>query len=574
MRRLFFPTVVVAFFAAFSITAQSNDEKAKERADQKAALIESLAAEIPNLTLPENRAFVTFKLGALLRKSDPERAREMFLASAADLTIAISEAELAGQRNGIHTDLANGGSLRRQLVETVSYTDADLALEILYKTRPASVAKALVPTTPEAGKIRSNNTNHFYLAREENTIEQRLLTRAAEQSPERLLKLLTQALSKPVSHETIGLLRKLHEKDPVAAKEIGEKLSDKMLGLKFGSDPTGNQALNDAMMFVNEFLSRRDSADKVYRLDENRIRSLARNLIGYYLSGGPGVYHNQQVITIAEKLDPTKVAQLKALPRPGGRWNGIYDDPKVASLLSSQSPGREIIAAAKDLTAEQRQPVYQRAISRFASNGEFAEATKFIEETYDAEVRSEMLKNLNNQYVHHLIARTDFAEAERLIFEMPENERFSFLISLAQRVYDHNQKDNKERAERILGQVRAMLPETIENSNDLRKYFQLTTAYTQIDSPDGPGITEQVIPLLNELAGAAQVISPFQGHGNVRKGEFVLYAGSILNNVGFDAHILIAISRKSVPESIRLTNLFSRRELRTGLQLQILETLQ
>ncbi len=56
---------------------------------------------------------------------------------------------------------------------------------------------------------------------------------AADQSPERAVKLLKESLKKGLTNETLGLLKKLHTKDAEAADKIASEVVGKLIQSRF-----------------------------------------------------------------------------------------------------------------------------------------------------------------------------------------------------------------------------------------------------------------------------------------------------------------------------------------------------
>ena len=252
---LLFPTILLA-------QDQNADAAAKEKLRRKNALIEQVLADLPNMVLGENRAFMGVRIGSLLWETDEKRARSMFQTAANELMNAQTFAEANQKKTGSQNDLATGGQTRTQILTAIANRDAEFALDLLVKTRPALIARALAsPAAPDKKVI--TNGNYYYLAQNETNLEQRFIRLAADQNPERMVKLLKDALSKDVTNETLNLLKKLYSKDPDAAKEIASRIVDKLIRSNFKNGGQPNyQVIQTAVNLLNEFINSRNSDDK------------------------------------------------------------------------------------------------------------------------------------------------------------------------------------------------------------------------------------------------------------------------------------------------------------------------
>ena len=104
--------------------------------------------------------------------------------------------------------------------------------------------------------------------------------------------------------------------------------------------------------------------------------------------------------------------------------------------------------------------------------------------------------------------------------------------------------------------------------------MQVVNAYLTIDASEAFRMYEQIVSQMNELAEASAVLSPFQGNNNVRRGEFVLSDGNSFGSYGFDYSVFNNFASKDFDQTARLVDMFSRREIRIALKLQLAESLK
>ncbi|MEJ7701420.1 MAG: hypothetical protein WKF71_17505 [Pyrinomonadaceae bacterium] len=186
--RFFFVLALLVF--PFFVSAQSVDVAEKEKLRQGTALLEQILADAKNLRLPENRAFVYAKVGNALWQTDEKRARTLFQNSIADLIAAQTEAEAEKGKKEYLNNLIYGQSPRWDILHTIAARDAEFALDAMSKTRPVKIAQAISNLN---GHIQSQSQHY---ARNEVQSEQRIIAMAAEQNPQRAVKLLRESLKK------------------------------------------------------------------------------------------------------------------------------------------------------------------------------------------------------------------------------------------------------------------------------------------------------------------------------------------------------------------------------------------
>src|SRR5206468_1930780 len=137
--------------------------------------------------------------------------------NAADELIAAQQFAESKRSTNPYNELLSGGNTRQRILNIVASRDAELALELLVKTRPAAIQRALMGNAEKGNKIGNYYQNDTSLARNESYMEQNFYREAAEQNPERAAKILRDSLSKGLSNETFNQLSRLAEKDSAAA---------------------------------------------------------------------------------------------------------------------------------------------------------------------------------------------------------------------------------------------------------------------------------------------------------------------------------------------------------------------
>lgn len=560
------------------VFAQNSDKEAKEKARQKTALLEQILVDTPNLKLGENRALVYAKAGYQFWEADEKRARALFQKAIGELINAQTIAEADRKSTTYQNELLTGQTTRPQILNAIASRDAELALEYLFKTRPAAIIKALSTPSQTNSKISNHPANYRYLANNEFNLEQNFIRLAADQNPERAVKLLKESLKKGFSGETLNLLKKLYEKDAESANELASEIVGKLIQSKFTAENQPDyQNINTVVGFLTEFIREKPATEKTVKFDDSQMRNLADKLISFNLkqNGNYGYYNPYQIIPIAEKLAPAAVEQLKKLQRTGSR-HGIYVeyDPEITKLLNNgETTAEQLLAAAKKFPVNSRRQIYQTAANKLAQQGDFSRASEVLTENFSDDALEEAIRNLNWQYSHHLMNEGKFVEAERIIDEMPENARQNSLINLATVIYQKNPEENKSYAVAVLEKARALISEKPENSNEMSNLMQIITAYSNIEPTEAFRLFEPLIPQMNELADAAVILNGFRGNSNIRQGEFLMSQGISYGYYGADFSVLRMLAKNDFDRTMNLIDTFTRREIRIALKLQLAESI-
>ncbi len=553
-------------------------QKDAEKLAKQATLSEQVLNEVQGLRLGENRAHVYAKVGVLLWKSDRKTAKELFQSSVNDLLNAqmLAESDEKNRQNG--TDLRITQSIRPPILTTIGSLDAEFALESLYRTRTATIQRALAEVTEQSGtKVGDTYGNSGLVAQTELTLEQRLIRMAAEQNPERAAKLLQDSIKKGLSNETLSLLKKLYEKDPEMADSLAGETLDKLLSSTFSTNPADYGLTGLSSAILNDSLRLRKPGAKELKFDDADLRSLANKLINYGISAGQNIRSTglafPTLIKFAEKYSPAMVAALKKLEKanmPPGSASSM-PDADTRKLMSSSMTPAQLVAEAKKLPDEWRAPVYQNAAAKMARNGDYNAALDLINANFSGRALENAVNMLNWAHADHLINQGRYAEAERLIDEMPMVNRKPALISLATRSFAKDPKENKTYALSVLQKVRSLLGDKPSDQNELSQFIQLTSAYAPIEPAEAFGTFEPVIPMLNELSDASAVVQGFQNPYSVRSGEFVM-ANNNSYGFYFDQNLIRSLAKADFERAIKLIDSFTRREFRIALKLQLAES--
>lgn len=575
VRWLFAAAVIAAF--TFSPNAQIKEDRPdQERREQKLRTIDSIVSDASTLRLGENRAFVLAKAGNLLWELDRRRARDLFVTAIDEL---VAEQNIADEERRVRRseDLLHSQSTRPQILNIIASRDAVLALELLVKSRPPAISRAIAGEAAKTDKVISNVQGFSYIAQSEQNLEHTLIRMAADQDPERAVRLIRDALKKGVSGETMNLLRKLAQKDAVLANKTFGEIVDSLLRRPLVSDgAVDHQTVNFAVNILTQVLphSQRGGGENTLALDETRTRAMVSRLAGFFQTEGAryGFQPSPQIITIIERLIPGAAARLRELQRyaPSYGFRPGYGDPDVAKLLSSDAPAAALVAEAEKLTANLRRPVYETAAQRMIAAGDLAGAVGLINGKFGGDVLDEAMNGIRWHQLNMLVSKGRFDEAENFLDEFPENTRFEGLMNLASHLVQRDKEEYGPRAARILERARAMLPDSPETSQEMSRYMQLVAAYTRSDVAEAFRMMETLTPRLNEIADAAVITNGFNSGGNIRKREFVIAQG-----VGFGFYLDIGIFGKLYEADpgrmLRMIDTFSRPESRLTLRIALAE---
>ncbi len=572
MRYLFLSLLFLMSLAVAHISAQTEaDDAVKANQKRIAALVEQTLTDADNLKLPENRAVIYSKVGNLIWTQDADRARALFRRSADELISAQNAAESKRASNP-YNELLNGGSTRQQILNTIAARDAELALELLVSTRPATVQRAISAERAESSKIGNFARGGNYIVQNEDYMEQSFYRMAAEQSPDRAVKLLKEALAKGLTSDTFNQLTRLAQKDTDAASEMASAVVDKLLHDSFFNDGQPQYVdLQLSQAIVNHFISGQNAADVKLKFDAAQARSLAMKLIDVVLNDQRAIgYVGQPVVTFAEKFAPSSLEQVrKIVSRTYSPGVPSALDTQYQKLMENDTPPEQMMAAANKFGTDIRRQIYQSASNKFMNRGDVATARAVIADNFADEARDQMLVNFDVQNAYNLITKNKFTEAEQIADGLPDQNRVQILVYMASTVYNRDKKENRSYALSLLASAARSTSERPETASAMQMLGQVMNGYSAIDPGEALRMFEGLVPKMNELTAASAVLNGFQGNGNYRDGEFIMSTGDPIGNFGVGSTILGTLAKFDLDRTLSAINGFERPEVRIFLRLQV-----
>ncbi|MEP6904193.1 MAG: hypothetical protein ABJA66_20915, partial [Actinomycetota bacterium] len=204
-------------------------------------LADSAAADANALKLWENRALIDALAGDMFWESDQKRARQLFRSAANELSVGNTIPK--EKTKDYYEDYSwwQDFSPRHSVLLIIASYDADWASELLIQTRPPELQAAInaqsqpqIPNTQPKTQIQSlNDQKNKFKVQRELELEQGFAVKAAEQNPEKAVKLIRESLKKGVSQAAFALIQKVNQKDEKLGKELLDEVIEKLLAADF-----------------------------------------------------------------------------------------------------------------------------------------------------------------------------------------------------------------------------------------------------------------------------------------------------------------------------------------------------
>ena len=504
-RKILLPLILLVLVSVQFVFSQTVEkpkpgEISSELKKEATAFLRETAADVNNLRTLENRISLSSEMAGLMWFSDEKEARAMFQTVIGDfrqLLIAYeSQMAVGGENTGEFADysllsgavgqterkFAKAIGVRQQVAKAIAEHDPQLAFEFFSDTGAAI-------TNPTFRK-RLETTDAYF--------EARLLGQIAEKNPETALVYGRKSLAKGFNYETLGLLKKIYDKDQEKGAAFGEDIISKLKS--DASKPDSFYYLTRVLDMGSKNLdSVKGKTDKRPMFSEQVLRDLAE-LAAQELLKREDVENHEISSSLAqiEKILPARAAQIrqkfeiktKAKNSTGtgtmtGNSTGIGRmTENSVSMMPPPPPGAPISAGAREVLENQ---------NKLAEN----------------------VKSLGTQKLSDEERRTVVEQSRKIIAQSGSREqRMLALTALAVQVA---KLGDKELAVSLMNEVRSSVSSQPKNYRDFMEVWMLAGSFAQVDAPKAFPILEDAVFRLNETIGAF-----------VKVGEFVDVSGEII----------------------------------------------
>jgi hypothetical protein len=535
-------TVLVACaltYAQVQPTESDADKEKKQKAKNEhvVKMLEQSIVEAGSLRLPQNRAVIYALTGDMFWKFDDKRARELFRNAGAELVAYNLEVEKERSDSDVpmvmqYFDYSAGP--RTEILPIIARRDAELALELLIQTRPARLAEEMLKTSaPNAKQAAPMNFDpERQRVRQEIALEQQFAMSAADENPEKAIKLIKDSLSKGISHSVLPLLQKLNKKDEKKAAELGGDVIKKLVD----SDLAQNgEDLQIAIQFLQFAFKPQGAApkDKPFAFSEKSIKDLAGKVADTLLQPSRSLsiaMFLSQAMSVLEKFVPERSAQLRQRQAEvqGELPTEFAQMQQQQRMWDPNSTPEDILAQLPQLKNDmERSMAYQNLTSKIGQIDDDARARKLIDQIPDEKTRMNALEQLESRRISRTAGAGKLEDARRMIRNLTKKKiQIQKLVALATEFYKKSGEENIAAANELMGEARSLTSEYAETGDDLADIMELVKGYATIDPDIAFKLYEPVIDVLNEHIQASAAIAKFNAQTTLfTKGELKMKVG-------------------------------------------------
>lgn len=557
------------------------EKKQKEKNERVIEMLERATAEAGTLKLPQNRAVIYAMTGDMLWKLDEKRARELFRNAGAELISYNLEVENDRRESDVPMmqffDFSTGP--RNEILPIIARHDAELALELLVQTRPAKLAeemqRASAPNAKQASPMTFDPERQRI--RQEIALEQQFAMAAAEENPDKAIKLIKDSLAKGISNTVLPLLHKLNKKDEKKAAELGSDVIRKLVD----SDLAQNfEDLQVALEFL-QFAFRPQGApkDKPFAFSEASVKDLAGKVASTLLQPSRSLSTAMmlsQAMPMLEKFVPERSAQLRQRQAEvqGELPAEFANMQQQQRLWGPNSTPEDVLAQIPQLKNDvERSMAYQNLTSKIGQIDDDARARKLIDQIPDEKTRMNALEQLESRRISRTAGEGKLAEARRMIRNLTKKKiQIQKLVALATEFHKKSGEENIAIAKELMTDARRLTNEYVETGDDLGDVMEVIRGYAAIEPETAFKMFEPVIDVLNEHIQASASIAKFNAQTTAfRKGELIMKVGGGDFALFRYVHQMQTLGKADLERMNTLIDRFHRTDARSIVKLYVMQ---
>ncbi len=540
MKVLIFVLLLVSVcFAQTSPTeSQADKEKArKELEKQVLDILNQAVNEAAALKLPQNRAVVYTVAGDLYWKFDEKRARELFRNAGNEIVISNTETENEKKdSDDPFVQIYDFNDVRMQILPLIARRDADLALELLAQTRPSKVAEALAkvsaPNAKQEGGYFNFNPDQFRV-RQEIALEQQFAVLAAEQNPDKAIKLLKESLSKGLSYNIFPLLQKINQKDEKKAASLADDVIAKIVDTDLVKR---KEDLNAAMQFLMTSTNPNDSKmpkdTKQFKFSEAQLKSIADKLAATFMQSGNSLDTTMamsRVMSSLEKIVPEKAALLKQKQTEAMKTlpPELKQMQQREKLWNQNSTPEDILAEIPKLSEPEKITAYQSLGYKIAQIDDEPRARKLIEQIPDQKTRERATEQFESAKISRVAGSGKLDEAKQMIANLSQKKtQIQQLVALALQYKKKGGEKDTETAVNLMKDAKNLANEYPEDEDELNNLMEIIKGYAVINPDEAFRLFDPIVDQINDYVQASAILSKYNKRNrDFKKGELLLKTG-------------------------------------------------
>lgn len=509
--------------------AQTEEQKELEKRVRE--MIDQAVSDAAALKVAQNRAVVYALAGDLLWQFDEKRSRELFRNSISELITANFEKEKEKKDRGDAFDMPDVGA-RKEILPLIAKHDADLALEGLIQTRPAKLAEAIARSSSAAPDKRNDRQYdpYIYYARDEIALEQKFALLAAEQDPEKAIKLFKEGLAKGISFNIRPILDKIHSKDAKRALSLADDVVTKIEDTDLSENIEELSVVTRLFQKATDPNAPKDTDKKKFAFSEAQVKKIANKLARTFFDTDPRSLRTSATLSyLVEDLEKVLPSQgpplrqrqaevIKAFPLE------FQQAQQKRKIWNPNSTPEDILAEFPKLNEFDRASAGQVLIPKIVAIDDEARAKKLIDQITDEATRDRAREEYESARISRAAEGDKLDDARKQIANLARKRtQIQKLVILAIRFHMKGTEKDRETARGLMKGARAMVSDYPEDEDELNDLMEIILGYAVVDPVEGFRLFEPLVEQINDFLQASAILSKYNKHSeSFKKGELML----------------------------------------------------
>lgn len=515
--------------------ADTEKEKKKKALEERVVqMLEQAIGDAPTLRLAQNRAIVYALAGDLLWKFDEKRSRDLFRNAAAEILSHNHEAEKERRESAdAMFEFFDSNDARAEILPLVAKHDADLALDLLVQTRPARLAEAILrasqPNAKMDGGLMNFNPDKMRV-QQEVTLEQRFALLAADENPEKAIKLIKDSLARGISRNVMPLLQKLNKKGEKKAAELAGDVIKKLVDSDLAKKDEDMRVALSFLQYAAKPGPTSNPKDKAFTFSEAQIKDLANKMVNTFLQPSKSMTLAMiltQAMPLLEKLAPDRIALLKQREAESQRSlpPEIKDMQQRQKLWDPSSTAEDLLAQLPKLTNDvDKTLAYQSLAMKIGQIDDEARAKKLIEQIPDDKARASALEQFESARISRSASSGKLEDARKMIGNLTKKKtQIQKLVALATEFHKKGTEKDIEIAKSLMKEANGIANDSPEDEDELNDLMEVVKGYAVVEPDVAFRMFEPIIDQINDFVHATAILSKYNKRNrSFKKGELVM----------------------------------------------------
>ena len=513
-------------------TDPEKDKKKKEMDDRVMQILDAAVGDASTLRLPENRAVVFGISGDLYWKFDEKRSRELFRNAAAEIVIFNQDSEKEKRDStDPYFEMFDSNDIRSQVLPLIAKHDAELALELLLQTRPAKLAEAMLKASqPNAKSDMLSFDPASYRVQQEIALEQQFALLAADENPEKAIKLIKDSLAKGISYNVMPLLQKLNKKDEKKAGELAGEVIKKLVDTDLTKKIEDMQAAISFLQYATKPAPSADAKEKPFKFSDSQMRDLANKIADTLLEPSKSMQMAMmfnQAMPLLEKVVPERIAALKQRESEsqGSLPTELKNLQQRMKLWDPNSSPEEILAQLPKLQNEMDKTMaYQSLNNKIGQIDDDARAKRLIDQIPDEKAKASAQEQYESARISRSAAAGKLDEARKQIGNLTKKgTQIQKLVALATQFYKKGTEKDIETAKNLMKDAKALSSDSPEDEDELNDLMEVVKGYAVIEPDTAFKMFEPIVDQISDFVQATAILSKYNKRNRTfKKGELVM----------------------------------------------------